>query len=153
MSRFSLSLGTAKQLAAIHVAFALAILCAGCGENRPTVYRVKGKLLWQGRPAVGAVVFLHLEGQAVDNQNPAKGRKPTGTVGEDGTFELSTYGKKDGAPAGRYRISVIWAKNTGNGDEVEHMLPEHLMNPATSNLPVVEVGTQATELAPIELSS
>jgi hypothetical protein len=134
------------------VALGFAILGAGCAEKRPVLVHVKGQLFWQGQPAVGAVVFFHPEAKEVDSQNPASGRQIMGTVDEDGTFELGTYVPKDGAPAGRYRVSVHWAKNAGQGDEATNLLPAKFMSPATAGLPIVEVGDQPTVLEPFKLS-
>jgi hypothetical protein len=137
----------------VGVALGFAILCAGCGGKGPAVFPVKGQLFWQGKPAVGALVYFHSITETVDNQNPAKGPRPRGMVGEDGTFEIATFGKKDGAPAGRYQVSVVWTKSTGNGDEAMHLLPTKYMNPDTADLPIVEVGDQPIVLEPFKLTS
>jgi hypothetical protein len=72
---------------------------AGCGDTfRP----VKGKILVNGQPAVGAQVMFFPEGKADINYVP-----PTGTAAEDGTFTLATGGKP-GAPAGKYVVTVVW---------------------------------------------
>ncbi len=120
----------------------------GCAESRPQVYPVKGQVYWSGKPAAGAVVFFHPVGKAVDSQNPANELRPTGHVEEDGTFELSTYGVKDGAAPGRYRVSVVWEGNDGKA-----LLPTKFMDPATSGLPIVVVSEQPTMLAPFKLAN
>jgi hypothetical protein len=136
----------------VGTAFSLIVFgAAGCAEKRPEVFPIKGQLFVSGKPAVGAVVFFHPVTQAVDSQNPATERRPTGKVEEDGSFELSTFGVKDGAPPGRYRVSVVWTK--GEGDDATHLLPQKFMNPATSGLPIVEVRDEPTVLAPFKLSS
>jgi len=131
----------------VGVALVLTILGAGCGETRLQVFPVKGQLLWEGQPAAGAVVYFHLTTETVDAQNPAKGRRPWGRVAADGTFELTTYVKNDGAPKGRYRVSVYWVKGAGN-DEATPLLPESFMNPATSGLPTVEQGLVYGQVPP-----
>ena len=41
--------------------------------------------------------------------------RPHGTVGEDGSFTLSTYRGDDGAPEGTYKVTITWP----NGPETE----------------------------------
>jgi hypothetical protein len=64
------------------------------------------------KPAVGALVMLFPEGG-----KEAKYNAPSGTVGEDGTFTLSTAGSP-GAPAGKYVVTIIWMEqSSGPGGE------------------------------------
>jgi hypothetical protein len=55
------------------------------------------------KPAAGAVVVFHPAAPAAGDVP-----RPTAHVGEDGTFELTTYVKGDGAPAGAYAITIEW---------------------------------------------
>lgn len=69
--------------------------------SRPTVYAVQGVVLFRGKPAAGARVTLHPQ---------VRGRQPffpTGKVGDDGSFKLTTFDKDDGAPAGRYNVTIV----------------------------------------------
>jgi hypothetical protein len=98
-------------------AWALPALCVGlaglggCGGGvshpRLAVVPTQGKVFYQGKPAVGARIFL----LPVNDPSP-DAVKPRGTVGDDGTFHLTTYpsaaGKPDGAPPGEYRVRLIW---------------------------------------------
>jgi hypothetical protein len=71
------------------------------GIRRRTVYPTEGSVYFQGKPAAGARVTLI----PVD-----KGRDryfPTGKVGPDGSFKLTTYETDDGAPAGRYHVTIV----------------------------------------------
>jgi hypothetical protein len=82
------------------VAFlSLVLPTTGCG---PSYYPVKGKVMVGDKPAVGALVMFFPEGE-----RPPKYTPPAATVGEDGTFTLST-GSKVGAPAGKYIVTVTW---------------------------------------------
>lgn len=134
---------------------AVFVALAGCGgPSRPPVYPVRGQLFWSGKPAAGAVVFFHpIEDAAPTNTAPAEVRRPVGRVGDDGSFEMSTYGTKDGAPAGRYRLSLIWVKSKGpdSGEEVDVLPPEYA-NPSTAQLPIVEVRAEENVLPPLRLS-
>ena len=76
-------------------------LFIGGGLGSPRAYKTDGIVTLEGQPAVGARITLYPE---------TKKRSrffPTGKVGEDGTFELTTYQPGDGAPAGRYRVTIV----------------------------------------------
>ena len=69
----------------------------GDGKLNP----VQGKVLHKNKPLSGALVTLH--------PKDAKGLDVTPTTGltkEDGTFTVTT-GKKEGAPAGEYVVTII----------------------------------------------
>lgn len=70
----------------------------GCGGNPPT-YPVKGKVVFtDGAPVTwGRVECLSQEGD----------RTAAGEIKPDGGFELSTFGDRDGAVAGRHRLIVV----------------------------------------------
>jgi hypothetical protein len=87
---------------------ALLATFVGCG-SRPIpglveTYPVKGKLSFQGKPPVGAIVVLHPK---KDGDRPVR---PKGYVQEDGTFELTSFKSGDGAPAGEYVLTAQWSK-------------------------------------------
>jgi hypothetical protein len=133
----------------------LACGVAGCGgPERVRCYPVRGQFFWQGKPASGAVVYLHPLGSVgASPEAPAQGVHPVGRVQEDGSFEVSTYGQKDGAPAGRYRLSLVWAKSAGTRtDDEEYLLPADLGDPNKANLPIVEVKPGRNELTPLHLA-
>src|SRR5262245_36435701 len=79
----------------------LALGAVSCGGG-PKLHPVRGKVLFQGKPTDGAVVVFHPTGA------DAAALKPSGTVGPDGTFSLSTHPHGDGAPAGDYVVAVTW---------------------------------------------
>jgi hypothetical protein len=133
----------------LRLLFCAAVLfSASCsGGNGKAVYPVKGKVLFQNRPAAGAVVFFH-------PQNPSEkdAVRPQGTVGPDGTFELTTYSQNDGAPAGRYLVTVIWGEPGSRGDDFQReLLPRRYGSPSTSKL-TAEVRDRPTELPPFQLT-
>jgi hypothetical protein len=122
------------------------LLGASC-SGRKSVYPVTGKVLFEGRPTAGAVVQFHPLDRADDN--PVV---PLGEVGADGTFRLTTYSHEDGAPAGRYTVTVSWGVPSKGGDGFERILvPASYLSPATSKL-TAEVPAQATELPPFQLT-
>ena len=129
-----------------------ALVAAGCkSETRVPVDPVSGKLSFQGQPPAGAQVILV----------PAAGSKlppdlaASGTVNEDGTFQIDTYAKGDGAPAGEYVATVQWFKlvntdgGTGKGPNV---IPAKYASATTSPIKVT-VGKGPTEIPPVDLTN
>jgi hypothetical protein len=91
---------------AITFAIALELPGAGCGAarlERVPVHRVRGTVSFRGRPLSSALVIFH-------PADPASARGqvpiPTGRSAQDGSFQLTTYGGNDGAPAGRYFVGI-----------------------------------------------
>jgi hypothetical protein len=122
--------------------------CKGEESKRLDLYPVEGKVLYAGKPAAGAQVWLHPveKGELGDP-------RPHGMVQRDGSYALSTYAKDDGAPAGAYRPIVIWTKASKfRGDhEGESLLPPHYQDPLNSGLPVLVVKEGRTILPPLLL--
>jgi hypothetical protein len=122
------------------------LLGASC-SGRKAVYPVTGKVLFEGRPAAGAVVQFHALDKA--EKDPVA---PLGEVGADGAFRLTTYAHEDGAPAGRYAVTVSWGVPSKGGDGMDRLLvPTRYLSPDTSKL-TAEVPTQAAELPPFKLT-
>ncbi len=98
----------------IGVFVALAMVAAGYyffdarSPSKPNVYPTEGVVLFEGKPAFGARVTL------VPKDGTAGRFQPTGTVGHDGTFKLTTFQPNDGAPAGSYRVSIVRGRLTGD---------------------------------------
>jgi hypothetical protein len=100
----------------------------GCGgkSDRVPVHPVRGKVVFAAPEPMRAMVFFH----PVGNADP-KAHRPFATLEKDGSFELSTYDSKDGAPEGEYTITLSWelpakgsAEDTG---------PDLLRNTAYAN--------------------
>lgn len=79
----------------------VAILTTACSSEEK-MHPVTGKVLFNDKPAVGAIVSFFPEGQGGLNVNPS-----VGTVQGDGSFTLNTMGKA-GAPEGKYVVTIIW---------------------------------------------
>ena len=101
----------------------LVVVAAGyyfifCEETRqtPTLRDRAGIVLFQGKPAIGARVTLFPE-------NKADRFLPSGVVGEDGTFQLTSFSPNDGAPAGRYRVGIV--RGRPDGDEKAELKKKH----------------------------
>ncbi|MDY3552700.1 hypothetical protein R5W24_001787 [Gemmata sp. JC717] len=86
-----------------------AAACTAKLPDHPPVYPVRGELLVNGKPAVGAVVSFH----PVGNAAPGAVR-PQATVEADGTFRPNSFDPRDGAPAGEYALTVFWPGGKGH---------------------------------------
>lgn len=86
--------------------FVGAVAAAGCGgSSNPweTVYQSTGQVQFAGKAVSGATLVLYPTDPAV----PASIR-PTATTDAEGRFRLGTFSREDGAPAGEYRVAVVW---------------------------------------------
>jgi hypothetical protein len=135
------------QTKAAQWAWLLAFLLPACGEapDGPTVYPVTGKVFFQGKPATGALVVLHPVGK--------QGRSYSGEVGFDGSFQITTLTKGDGAPAGTYAVTLTWTE-TVKVNDAERETPDRFgrryqdpakpyttleVKPGTNRLPRIDI--------------
>ena len=93
----------------------VALLVCGCGDGRVPVYPITGKVEYEGKPAPFATVIFHPQNAPIAND----ALSPRATTALDGTFALSTYGVRDGAPEGDYRVTVSWQVPEGRIDPNE----------------------------------
>jgi hypothetical protein len=123
--------------------------CIGCGSSG--TYPVSGKVLYQGEPAVGAMVTFVRLGVTDRMQE----QTPQGVVREDGTFVLaSPVGA--GAPPGEYAVLVEWkvGAGTGKGRSPGLNAPDRLNRrylDAARPLFTAAVEAKANSLPPFEL--
>lgn len=126
------------------------VCCVSCGSNQRKVYPVHGKVLVDGKPAEGAIVALY----AQDTSEPLE-VAPRGHVKADGSFAVSTFGKEDGAPAGEYKVTVLWlppdAREQMMSGRFPNKLPAAYGDPKTSGLSV-QVKPARNEVPPFELT-
>lgn len=90
-------------------ALLVGLCCVGCGKDdgRPKTYRVQGKVSVKGQAADGAkVTFFPTSAEA--SNGATKVPPPSGTVDAGGVFHLETFKPGDGAPAGDYKVTVVW---------------------------------------------
>ena len=115
---------------------ALMFASAGCSRERlEAVAPVAGKIHYDGKPlAEATVVFHRLEGE---------GRSLTTRTTADGTFRVTTHQPNDGAPPGRYAVTVELRDWVRDGDEAvrsgRNLLPPKYADPRTSGLECVVV--------------
>lgn len=82
----------------------IASMLAGCGPGSgfPTA-PTRGRVICEGKPVPHVRVYFEpLE----TGKSALVGRSGYGICKEDGTFEISSYGDKDGAVIGRHRVRV-----------------------------------------------
>lgn len=137
------------------VQFLLVVLVCGCNaSDRLETYPVTGKVFQGGQPAVGATVLFHRSD--VSKKTDAFLALPKGVVTEDGTYFLTSFEHRDGAPEGKYRVTVSWPQELSDSYDPEEqgMAPDRLNgrydNPSESTIER-EVSANNNELLPIEL--
>jgi hypothetical protein len=81
----------------------------------PTLYAVEGKVLVNGEPAENLNVAFHPLDGAINLFCPV------GRTNNRGIFHLMTRSGEDGAPAGQYRVTLVWPD--GLIDECECLDP------------------------------
>jgi hypothetical protein len=127
-----------------------ALTGSSCG-NAAGLYRVSGKVLYQGAPAVGATVTFVRKAVADLLKEPT----PQGVVQKDGTFTL-TGPTGQGALPGEYIVLVEWkegaGKVRGRAPELSALdrLKKRYLNPAKPLL-TVTVEPKSNTLPPFEL--
>ena len=121
--------------------FALLVAGSACSSgdksttnNKPT-FPVKGSFTVDGIPIAGAVVMFH----PLDDPGPQATRSYAKTD-KDGAFVISTYRLGDGAPPGKYIITI-----QQDADDEKKVVPQRLGSPKTSDLRV-EVKQEANDL-------
>ncbi len=121
------------------------------GASRPvTVHPVKGRAVMEGQPMAGAHLVLYPNS---GSKIPA-GITARGTVADDGTFELSTFAPKDGAPTGEFVVTVVWSKPVivdGETQSGPSLVSAVYSKPDSSPLRI-KIASDAKELAPIEIN-
>ncbi len=132
---------------AIVAGLVLALTACRRGGDNP-VYPVTGKVFYKGKPAEGALVTLVPLGD-----NNAKRPKPGAQVKRDGTFRLSTYASYDGAPPGRFAVTIIYRspeKKVDDENRGPDLLEGRYADPKTTPL-AVEIKPANNALEPFDL--
>lgn len=126
-------------------------LIVGCGKAKQPwekVYPAKGTVSFKGKPLAGAMITLVPQ----DSDVPTSVR-PSATSKDDGSFELGTYSKTDGAPVGEYKALVLHFPVSGSKDNPSpgrNSLPAKYARAETTDL-VIEVSQGDSDLPPLEL--
>lgn len=116
--------------------------CLKSGETRKPTFAVTGKVFDGAKPIANATVVFHPVGDL--------GVKPHGKTDANGEFKLTTYDGEDGAPAGRYRVTVErWVTVSADGGPV-NTIPAKFAKPDSSGF-TAEVNVGPTSLQPFTL--
>ena len=127
------------------------LLAAGCGKDDfMATHPAGGTAQFQGQPMRFARVTLF----PVSKEEPFKTVVPSGEVGEDGTYRLTTYRFNDGAPTGEYKLTIIWPSGPESQSESAGFVADRLRgkyaDPKTSSIPITIKSGENT-LPPIDL--
>jgi hypothetical protein len=129
----------------------LVLTCASCGRSN-TIYPVSGRVLCDGVPAKGAVVFFHRRGV-----NPMDEHVVMGIVQDNGCFELVCGPLGKGAPPGEYDVLVEWKQTSKyKGKGLVRRMPDNLSGRyADRQRPLLRATVEAkrNELPPFQLTS
>ncbi|MEN6405319.1 MAG: hypothetical protein ABFC77_02495 [Thermoguttaceae bacterium] len=110
---------------------AICLTTTGCGRSdHASTVSVTGKVTFNGKPLQsGSVMFV-----------PDTGRPAEGEIQSDGTFQLTTYAKNDGAAIGHHRVAITCtgpSKDTsGEASPGPSLIPEKYGDYKTSGLEV-----------------
>ena len=86
--------------------FSLILVCgvSGCGESPYVVAPVRGKVLLNNKPLPNAGIMF---APIAKGESANAGKIAVGRIQEDGAYELSTYGKADGAVVGEHWVTIV----------------------------------------------
>jgi hypothetical protein len=125
---------------------AACLFVASCSGGSGKLYPVTGSVFYLNKPADGALVVFQPVNAGPDSL------MPSGTVGADGTFKLSTRDRGEGAPAGDYVVLITWyPPNAREVENARNQLPERYGSPTDSPLRAT-VNQGPTELEPFRLT-
>jgi hypothetical protein len=99
---FNLWFRRARRLLPLGLLAWAACMSVSCSRGTKACYPVHGQVLLEGQPVRGAVLVFH----PLDDADP-NAVKPRAFADRDGKFKVSTYRTEDGAPAGRYAITIV----------------------------------------------
>jgi hypothetical protein len=110
----------------------VALAFVGCGDGRPSVVPVQGRILIDGQPLThGAIRVV-----------PENARAATAQIQPDGTFRLTTFKENDGCVRGKHAVEVVgyellnkgtirkWHAPTRYGDQLTSGLSLEVDEPA-----------------------
>ena len=137
----------------------LMLAAAGCGQSHGAAcVPVHGQVLRQGQPLAEAMVAFHpLSDQAGSEtiSGPAANEpRPVAYTDQQGRYALTTIAPGDGAPPGRYAITVELREPRLLGEETirdgRNMLPPQYANPKTTPIRF-SVTEERNEVAAIDI--
>ncbi|UUO06996.1 hypothetical protein M4951_01475 [Blastopirellula sp. J2-11] len=97
-----------RRFAGIVMSLLVVIGCNRDSSWQARTYPVTGTITINDISPQDAVLMLYPTGEKLDMRDS----KSWGLVKEDGSYELSTYGLGDGAPASSYVVTLTWPQGT-----------------------------------------
>lgn len=124
---------------------ALALAASGCGEDGPKIplFPATGRVVFGDAPADGVEVRFFDAANVTDPDAP----HPFATTDAEGRFELGTFEAGDGAPAGRYKVMLLWPEGPPGPGVPRDRLNRAFTDPSKSPFEVA-VAEAATEFDP-----
>jgi len=112
------------------------ILSGGCGDGRPQLVPVSGRVLIDGQPVeCGNIRFT-----------PKDYRAASGKLGAGGRFELTTYEAGDGCIPGKHAVTVN-AREIISPDSIRWHAPKKYCDLQTADLEIeIEEPTDSVEI-------
>jgi hypothetical protein len=129
---------TRRRHIRVAVALLTCMLMVSCGKSgdrvkgvRLPVYPAKGKLMMGDEPVPNATLTFH---PVKKFPREVAQIRPSAHTNKDGTYEVSTYGSNDGAPAGDYSVTVSWrgAEPNLRNEEEDELAPVQFRNATTT---------------------
>lgn len=114
-----------------NVAWLVAVCILGLAScqravDSPKMTPVSGEVFVDGVAAKGAtLLFIPMEAPEAGSRTWKLGY-PRATVNEEGKFQVSTHTANDGAPTGKYRITVVWWAMEEESDQAAIPLRDQL---------------------------
>ncbi len=79
----------------------MTVAAIGCGKQGPELAPVGGKVIYNGKPLTFGIVTFQ----------PESGRASTGDIQPDGTFQMVTSGRGNGATVGKNKVRIACFTN------------------------------------------
>jgi hypothetical protein len=110
----------------------LVLAVAGCGG--PKLYPVKGRITLEGKPMKGggAITFMPVSDQTA--------KLASGTIDENGNYELMTEKPGDGSMPGEFRVVInqtVEEEGEGGSDESKRVEKASLVVPEADRIPQI----------------
>lgn len=95
----------------------------GCSGNGGATEKVTGTVSFEdGSPVAGGTIIF------ADTQ---KNSSSVGYIQEDGTYTLGTFGESDGAPQGKYKVTIIGNSDYGKSSPISSKFANQDQTPLT----------------------
>ncbi len=97
-----------RSRVAVIVLPALALMLSSCGGTAEGLASATGKVVCDGQPAAGAILYFHRQPGEPAPPPSAAGVIPSAVVSDDGSFVVESASLGRGAAPGKYNVLVQW---------------------------------------------